>query len=164
MTNSDKPKRITTDEIALNVVWDWYGKATDDVTSQRNAKLQVLITDALNDFEKSIRADQYAKTRQDINVVFDAPPSHESGRFVESEDKFYRCGWCGRPCYENGRPINLNPPVLDSLISDNDLPEEATHGWCCEDDNREPELQGYVTREMAMDAGDVNLEGQPVYR
>lgn len=42
----------------------------------------------------------------------------------------YRCGWCGMPCDENGRPLGEDAPVLDA-----DAPEGTetglVNGLCC---------------------------------
>ena len=60
------------------------------------------------------------------------------------------CGFCGSPCnddgtpWENEMPANYNP---------NDY--ESVNGLCC----LQQENQMRVTRDMAMDAGDPDLEG-----
>jgi hypothetical protein len=64
----------------------------------------------------------------------------------------YACGWCGNPTDKDGNLLNEQ----DFL---NWKPEnlEAVHGECCLDKETEKML---ITRDMAIDAGDLSLEGQ----
>lgn len=68
---------------------------------------------------------------------------------------FYRCGYCGQPTNAHGTPIE----VCDTFVW---APEDEVlvTGACCETQVRaEQEYEEYVTREMALDAGDSSLEG-----
>lgn len=64
----------------------------------------------------------------------------------------YRCGYCGRPTDSEGSPLQ-EVPQCDGW-------DEAwqTHGTCCVGEN--PQRQAFVSKEMAIDAGDPSLEGQ----
>lgn len=64
----------------------------------------------------------------------------------------YRCGYCGQPCDSEGEPIE---PGM-SLDYDR---AEMVQGECCRAEQMErPRVQ--VTREMAMDGGMPEMEGQ----
>lgn len=73
----------------------------------------------------------------------------------------YRCGYCGFPCNDKGEPLRVD--AAEYLHKYRGAEVEHVHGFCCEDQWREPEIIGYVTREMATDAGEPDMEGQPVY-
>lgn len=66
----------------------------------------------------------------------------------------YRCGWCGQPTDKDGYAI-LGPE--EGADYDN---AEPTNGRCCPNGDGP---RGYVSREMAMSAGDLSLEGMPVW-
>lgn len=68
--------------------------------------------------------------------------------------KKYRCGWCGQPCNEDG--ITLLPLSMDGYDSADPVP-----GECCRNDHEKLNQYEYITHEMAMDAQDPSLEGQP---
>lgn len=68
--------------------------------------------------------------------------------------KYYRCGYCGTPTDEQGTPIKVD---LSSDIGGYDTAEQ-TQGDCCRAEQESHFEQ--VTREMAMDAQDMRLEGQ----
>lgn len=71
----------------------------------------------------------------------------------KKEDKIYSCGVCGAPCTENGDALSI-PKNYD--------PDDYSHTYCCQCQYEEEENQKqYVTREMALDAGDPSLEGEP---
>ena len=72
--------------------------------------------------------------------------------------KLYRCGYCGCPTNEHGDPLSN---TASQLLSENDLKDaELTHGYCCAEQFIGTE--GRVSRDMAIDAGDMSLEGQPI--
>ena len=77
--------------------------------------------------------------------------------------KIYRCGWCGCPTDESGRNLNgiTFARVVAIIEKYGDGHTEKTHGDCCIREQTEPEAQ-YVTRDMAIDAGDPSLEGQRI--
>lgn len=66
----------------------------------------------------------------------------------------HRCGYCGTPTDKDGNPLQ-EVPECDGW-------DEAwqTHGACCVGEN--PQRQAFVTKEMAIDAGDPSLEGHPL--
>jgi hypothetical protein len=70
---------------------------------------------------------------------------------------FYRCGWCGQPTDKDGNPLDIE---ICKLITEEQLNSaELVHGYCC---LAEQEEKRYitVTRDMAIDAGDLSLEGE----
>lgn len=68
---------------------------------------------------------------------------------------FYRCGDCGQPTDKDGLPLDIE--VCKLLTDDNLNSAEFVHGYCCP-----PQQDNYiiVTRDMAIDAGDLSLEGE----
>jgi len=75
--------------------------------------------------------------------------------------KVYRCGYCGQPTNSDGVPLSLDEC---NAITEDDL-KEATlvHGMCCAKewcDNIPEKRIINVTRDMAIDAGDLSLEGE----
>lgn len=70
------------------------------------------------------------------------------------EEKSYRCGYCGHPTDKNGDPLSE-----DEIKIWREDDAELLHGNCClhEQDQRHTVI---VTRDMAIDAGDMSLEGQ----
>ncbi len=72
----------------------------------------------------------------------------------------HRCGYCGNPCNEEGEPIELSIEEIESDIIEWDGAEQV-QGLCCAYQalGMEPEMV-QITREMAMDAQDLSLEGQ----
>lgn len=76
--------------------------------------------------------------------------------------KIYRCGWCGNPCNEKSEPLQDGNFRRVINIIENYKADEHTHlvnGDCCiEELTRQEKVQ--ITRDMAIDAGDRNLEGQ----
>ena len=69
---------------------------------------------------------------------------------------FFRCGWCGQPTNKEGQPLTINE--CKQLTDEQLNSAELLNGDCC------PPQQGretiIVTRDMAIDAGDLSLEGQ----
>lgn len=67
---------------------------------------------------------------------------------------FYRCGYCGQPADKNGEPLDL-----EACKTWQEDKAELVHGNCCvhEQNQRQTII---VTRDMAIDAGDMSLEGQ----
>jgi hypothetical protein len=77
----------------------------------------------------------------------------------DDHEKCFRCGWCGSPTDKNG--VVLTPEQIEKSSLDYDF-AESVHGDCCAGQKwleNENEMQ-QITREMAMDAGDMSLEGQ----
>ncbi len=68
---------------------------------------------------------------------------------------FYRCGDCGQPTDKDGRLLDIE--VCKLLTDDNLNSAELVHGDCCP-----PQQDNYiiVTRDMAIDAGDLSLMGE----
>ena len=68
---------------------------------------------------------------------------------------FYRCGDCGQPTDKDGHPLDIE--VCKFLTDDNLNNAELVYGDCCP-----PQQDNYiiVTRDMAIDAGDLSLEGE----
>jgi hypothetical protein len=80
---------------------------------------------------------------------------------MTGHDKFFRCGWCGFPTDSTGEPLKIPDydqatEICGSLENRHqvDLP-----GDCCAEYAHQEENQMRVTRDMAMDAGDMSLEG-----
>ncbi len=71
-------------------------------------------------------------------------------------EQIYRCGWCGLPTDQRGVPVAEDPDAY--LAAHAGAKEELVHGECCPNGN-EDEQERAASREMAMDAGDLNLEG-----
>lgn len=69
----------------------------------------------------------------------------------------FRCGWCGRPCNEDGSILDEEeaPRLSEEQLSN----AESVHGDCCRAEN-EPFQRMRVTRDMAIDAQDLSLEGE----
>lgn len=67
---------------------------------------------------------------------------------------FYRCGYCGQPTDKDGEPLNL-----EACKTWQEDKAELVHGNCCvhEQNQRQTII---VTRDMAIDAGDMSLESQ----
>lgn len=66
-------------------------------------------------------------------------------------DETFRCGWCGHPTDLVGSPIEF----IESDIKDDAV---LVNGSCCP--NGDEDYPRYVARDMAIDAGDLSLEGQ----
>jgi len=85
----------------------------------------------------------------------------EKGRCKRPLDTnvIYRCGWCGHPTTKEGRPLKTNPAkYLERFKS---RKEEHVQGDCCPNGNEDQQPQRVqITREMAMDAGMPEIEGQ----
>ena len=87
-----------------------------------------------------------------MNKVNEASPASETSD-VERVVKCYRCGYCGRPTDEHGAAFIEQPLDMAGYET-----AEPTHGDCCGHEQDREMVQ--VTREMAMDAQDMRLEGQ----
>lgn len=76
---------------------------------------------------------------------------------MEQNKKFYRCGYCGIPTNKDGEPLNLEE--CKKWESDNAI---LVHGYCCINEIlQEQEYQEIIiTKDMAIDAGDLSLEGR----
>ena len=67
----------------------------------------------------------------------------------------YRCGYCGQPTNKDGKVLDIEE------VKKNDYENNASEyvqGECC--DPRNEDNYRVITREMAIDAGDMSLEGQ----
>ena len=69
---------------------------------------------------------------------------------------FYRCGWCGQPTNKEGQPLTIDEckQLTDEQINN----AELLNGDCCPPQQEKETI--IVTRDMAIDAGDLSLEGQ----
>ena len=67
---------------------------------------------------------------------------------------FYRCGYCGQPTDKDGEPLDL-----EACKTWQEDKAELVHGNCCvhEQNQRQTII---VARDMAIDAGDMSVEGQ----
>ena len=78
--------------------------------------------------------------------------------------KIYRCGWCGNPTDADGNELvgDSFKRVIQIFLTypDNNSHTSLTPGHCCrwKEEGHEERMQ--ITRDMAIDAGDLNLEGQ----
>lgn len=78
--------------------------------------------------------------------------------------KIYRCGWCGTPTNLNGETLSGEAFKKAVKILENygDNKTHKTHGDCCINEQMQASQINYVTRDMAIDAGDPSLEGQRI--
>ena len=67
-----------------------------------------------------------------------------------TNEKHFRCGWCGHPTDATGEPLR-------DLSDWQETVAELLNGACCPNGDGSPR---YVTRDMAIDAGDPLLEGE----
>ena len=77
---------------------------------------------------------------------------------MSDEEKYYRCGYCGQPTTKEGEPLTLDE--INQMNIDWGKAGQL-QGFCCAQEEQE-ERGGYVTREMALDAGDPSLEGASI--
>ena len=71
----------------------------------------------------------------------------------------YRCGWCGLPTDKDGQPLEVDP--TEYLEKHKDAECKNTQGYCCPNGDESQQRQRVqITREMALDAGMPELEGQ----
>ena len=73
--------------------------------------------------------------------------------------KIYRCGWCGSPTEKAGNELDGNPreKAINIIETYGDYRTHKTNGTCCPPTHENTQR---VTRDMAIDAGDPNLEGE----
>lgn len=76
--------------------------------------------------------------------------------------KIYRCGWCGHPTDSTGTQLtgeafNKAWKIIETYGDNHHTHLE--HGDCCAQEHMEPQKMR-VTRDMAIDAGDLSLEGE----
>jgi len=71
--------------------------------------------------------------------------------------KCYRCGYCGQPTDENGNVLSIDE--INAMEVDWDT-AELVEGYCCYYELQEQEHQQRITRDMALDAGYPEMEGQ----
>lgn len=77
--------------------------------------------------------------------------------------EYFMCGYCGQPTSKEGEPLTLEEINSDKYPDGWDN-AEWVHGLCCAGQQQHAQDSRTITREMAMDAGDINLEGQPLYK
>jgi len=70
----------------------------------------------------------------------------------------YRCGYCGNFIDEQGNPYS--PEETIRMLNGINMDEILLHGECCVYEQMQEKEYVTVTRDMALDAGDPNLEGQ----
>jgi len=68
----------------------------------------------------------------------------------------FRCGFCGTPTDKDGKPMNLE--YCNNLTDEQLNSAELVHGYCCYEEQQEKYVT--VTRDMAIDAQDMSLEGR----
>lgn len=67
------------------------------------------------------------------------------------------CGYCGTPLDEQCNPLSLDE--CNNLTKEQEDNAEQDHGNCCANEQEEDNYM-IVTRDMAIDAQDMNLEGE----
>ena len=75
--------------------------------------------------------------------------------------ELHRCGYCGQPTDKDGRVLS---EAEVKAIDANDTrwnTADQTHGECCREQAAYEESVRVVTKEMAIDAGNPDLEGLP---
>jgi hypothetical protein len=76
--------------------------------------------------------------------------------------KIYRCGYCGNPTTFNGIPLASDSDeykeAIEVINKIGDDKTELVVGDCCAEKHMQL-TQMRVTHDMAMDAGDMSLEG-----
>ena len=72
--------------------------------------------------------------------------------------KIYRCGWCGSPTDEHGHELGgeIREKAINIIETYGDNRTHKTHGDCCPPTHENTQR---VTRDMAIDDGDLSLEG-----
>jgi hypothetical protein len=70
-------------------------------------------------------------------------------------DKPFRCGYCGTPTDAEGNVLFDYDKSLDWDHA------EQSQGECCREERSGP--RGYVTRDMALDACEPDMEGMPIW-
>lgn len=90
-------------------------------------------------------------TRGQVHSL-NAVPKGATITFVDGKECIARCEWCGKPILEGDKyfcdseGVYLCPSCECSLMMNDELEESPR----------------YVTHEMALDAGDLSLEGQRI--
>jgi len=79
------------------------------------------------------------------------------------KSKIHRCGWCGIPTDENGTPLEGDAckKAVRIITKYGDRKSKPTHGYCCINMETCAGKQ-LISRDMAIDAGDMSLEGQEI--
>ena len=78
----------------------------------------------------------------------------------KNKNKIYRCGYCGTPVGLDGQPLSIEDC---QMITDEQLNNaELIQGLCCEEEVCGQDNYVTISKEMAMDAGDMSLEGQRI--
>lgn len=77
---------------------------------------------------------------------------------IEPKNIVFRCGYCGTPTDKEGNPMSIE--YCQSLTEEQLNGAILTHGYCCYEEQHQHDKYIIVTRDMAIDAQDMNLEGQ----
>ena len=68
----------------------------------------------------------------------------------------FRCGYCGTPTDKEGNPLSIEDC---NKIKNEDIENaELVHGFCCVEEQSNNYI--VVTKDMAIDAQDLSLEGE----
>jgi hypothetical protein len=81
---------------------------------------------------------------------------HEQCNLHIVSGSVFRCGFCGTPTDKDGNPMSLE--YCNSLTDEQLNSAELVHGYCCYEEQQANYIT--VTRDMAIDAQDMSLEGQ----
>jgi hypothetical protein len=77
--------------------------------------------------------------------------------FKNTDMKLKRCGYCGIPLDKNCNPLSVGE--CNDLTKEQLDNAELDHGNCCVNEQEEDRTI-IVTRDMAIDAQDMDLEGE----
>ena len=66
------------------------------------------------------------------------------------------CGFCGTPLNDNNEPLSIDE--CNKLTEEQCNNATQDYGNCCPPEQEQERMR--VTRDMAIDAGDLDLEGQ----
>ena len=69
----------------------------------------------------------------------------------------YRCGNCGTPTDKDGRVLHIDEITSMDVDWEN---AELVVGNCCRYELEEQDRRTQITREMSLDAGDPEMEGE----
>lgn len=80
---------------------------------------------------------------------------------IDNTIKITRCGSCGIWLL-NGKDISPQE-FEEHKVAELESSGKYELDWCSSCANEQSQPKGYVTRDMAIDAQDLSLEGQPVW-
>ena len=83
-------------------------------------------------------------------------PQSEQCTIHIASGSVFRCGFCGIPTDKDGDPMSSE--YCNSLTDEQLSSAELVHGYCCCEEQQENYIT--VTKDMAIDAQDMRLEGQ----